>query len=537
MTRRFFSGTADREADEEKEFSIVDSEGLWGSDYYNETTVPDNGFVESLNVVPGTMKQRIGFNQYFTSAYSGSQMTGLHSYQRHTATPELLYTFGGALYRNSTRTSIETGLTTSVRFEFTTFSDDQVYYVNGIDSIRVYNGTTAAAVSAYTPSASEPANFLSTASHGVHDCTCIETHDKVMYVGGPSSAPYRFYRCDEVVGPTYWHHYIDVVSKRGGKIRGLKSFGNSLIILKSDSIWAMDGFVGDKTINMRCLHADIGCAAGRTAQEVPGMGLVFLGSDSQFHLLRRSDVDASNIQLFQLSKHIASQLQNVSSFYYDSVPYGPCAGVYKGVYFCSVAVTGVTYKILAFDSTKTKPMDAFSYFVPWSVWTSTKLRFTAYANHFTGSANLLIAADAVNDNLAYNTFLGSPAGSDIVTSPVTMTATIETKNFDFGQIHRMKYVPSVRVKFTYTLNASTLRPYVSVDNGTYVTLDTVSMYSGATNVRGSNAMGVDQLTIGEAIIPVHKYGKQFRFKFTHDTANSTMELHEIRVRYSFEEVR
>lgn len=523
MARRSFVDGADTEADVVRDLVITKTSGMWMSDQYPEPNLPDEAMVLCSDVLPGMMKKRDGQSAYFASLGIASGITGMHSFQRHTATPEILYSYNGSVYKNIANTLIE-GAMTNNNFEFCTYKD-VAYYVNGDNGLHSYNGTPpGAAVTAYTASGSEPANFLSDATSEVHNSKYIAVHEQVIYLGGPPNIPYRLYRSDEVQGPTYIHNYIDVISPRGGKIVGLKPFNGVLIVLKDDSIYAADGLIGTHDFKLRTLHAGIGCFSGRSAVEVPGLGLVFMGSDGHFYALRPEYVQGENVPLFKLSAHISNIIPNV----YWSYPTKPCAFVAGNIYHCVVYLTtDFTGIELMFDSTRveTLPNDPLSLFVPWSY--SGGQAFGAFATHFDGT-NVLSLGGWSSEGKVWklDDSASASAGGGVLV----------TKDMHFGFPERSKQLLDLYILARQeSTAASTITTVVAADDGSWATLDTVTT-TAATPTYTPAPLGISPYKYSEFRVPVNLNGTRFRFQI-YGAGSKPMTIAQLKFRFKIEGAR
>jgi WD40 repeat protein len=430
------------------------------------------------------------------------------------------------IYKRSDGTSattLETGLTNN-NFEFATLND-VMYYVNGDNGLRQYDGTTAAAVTAKTVASSEPANYLSDGANEIHNSRYITVHENVIYLASPLAQPYRLYRSDELGGVSYFHNYIDIISERGGEIRWITSFAGKLIVLKSDSIWAVDGLVGDGSIGVRRLHNQTGCAVGRTVQEVPGLGLVFMGSDRHFYVLRPDYVNGENVPLFRLSSHISDLIDSILTL----TP-AFASGVDKNVYTCSVNLLGGTIqqRNLVFDFTRVEsiPSDPTSLFVPWSIYYEDANR--VYVRHLDNSTEYLFGASETG--IFYFEY---PLDIDLYDS-----AFFELYNLDFEQRNIRKYHPTLNVVTNSESRNNTAQPSISVDDGDYSDLGTITSYAAdATRLpqRFGLASTVHKTTTLR--LNVNKTGYRFRYKFTVQADDYRREFLELRFRYTPEEVR
>jgi WD40 repeat protein len=430
------------------------------------------------------------------------------------------------IYKRSagiTATALETGLTDN-NFEFATMND-VMYYVNGDNGLRQYDGTTAAAVTAETVASSEPANYLSDAANEIHNSRYITVHENVVYLSSPLAQPYRLYRSDELHGPTYFHNYVDVISERGGEIRWMTSFAGALIILKSDSIWAADGLIGDSTFRLRRLHNKIGCAEGRTVQEVPGLGLVFMGSDRHFYVLRPDYVNGENVPLFRLSSHISDLVDTILT----SDP-AEASGVDKNLYVCSVNLLGggIQKRILVFDFTRVEsiPNDPTSLFVPWSIYYEDADK--VYVRHIDNSTEYLMGASETG--IFYFEY---PSDIDLYDS-----AFFELYNLDFEQRNVRKYHSTLNTVLNSEGRNNTVQPSISVDDGSYTDLGTIDTYTAdATRLPQRFGLASSAYKTTTHRLNVNQTGYRFRYKFTIQAGDYKREFLEFCFRYTPEEVR
>lgn len=530
--RRYFSGADDAEA-EENWFTLEKSMGIWSSPQYRELQLPDGALADSVNIIPGTW-QKINYypssNQ--TTSTTLGRIKGLHVFRLSSGLKIVVFAVGG-IVKTLTNTTVDSGLSDN-NFEFVTYNDI-CYYVNGDNGLRRYDGASAGAVTPYTTSASEPANYLADAGHAIHDSRYIAVHDGVLYAASPRSQPYRLYRSDEVVGPTYFHHYVDVPSNQAGAITWMKSFNGVLIIFKTDSIWAADGLIGDDTFRLRPLNLGVGCAFGRTVQEVPGLGLVFLGSDRQVYVLRPDSVNGEHVPVFKLSSHISDILDETLGFDYGQ---RPCAGVFKNQYWLSIPIhvggspTTWTHnlRVLAFDASKAAPMpnSTTDIFVPWGVYS------TFYAAVYATDIDTTWYGQDVDGTSA----AGGVYYVEENSSP-NVTAWFYTQPLYFGDAGRRKLLPRLQANVRQQ-NGSTLNISCATDNAPFETVASQTLNPLDSIIRfAPSTTGNQQSSMFETYtIPVWKQGRVFQFKFDSSTsATDIMEITQIRFAYVPQDVR
>lgn len=530
MARRYFRADAEAEV-EERELTISRCLGIWNGPAYSDDRIPDGALASASNIVPGTWKSRGGMKtKHLTSVTGTGGIDGMHSYRPHSGSPELLFAINGTVYKNDA-SSLEASLTNNA-FEFATYLNN-VYYVNGDNGLRVYNGTTAVAVTAYTPGGGESANYLSDAANEIHNSKYIAVHEQVVYLAAPDALPYRVYRCDETQGATYFHNYVDVISKSGGKIVGMVPFRGNLVVLKNDSIWAMDGNIGDSTFALRQLHGSIGCAAGRTAVDVPALGLVFLGTDGHWYLLRPDYVSSTDVPLYRLSAHFADSVDNLNKAYLTTAS----GGWYNNYYYCSVPTGSSTTpdKTYVFDSTKVEslPQDPTALFVPWSIYTEPKA--SCFVEHSTGTVLYFLAGD-------YATGMVYRLDSTTADDSAAYTSQFETKNFSMNISHRIKVVSTLHFLANREASATTVTPYVSVEDLAYDLLDATSVggFAGTWDVGtwdDGSTWDVSRTGYQMYTVPVNRTGRTMQFKFTQTAASRSMDISEMRIRFGYEGVR
>ena len=526
--RNYWSGVADREAISDT-LVIKRNSGIWNSDLFPETAIPIDALGDAQDVYPGTFKRMDNILRASKAASGTSPVTGVHLYMQADGDKLLVFSKVGIVYvsdmSGSTDTIIESSLTAN-NFEFVTYQqDNSCYFVNGDNGLYMTDGTSAntSVVTAYADSAAEPDNYLADSSNAIHDSKYIEIHDNVMHLAGPATQPSRVYRCDEVRGPSYWHHHVDFTSRMGGVIRGIKSFNGVLIILKSDSIHAADGYIGDSSFSKRVLHAGIGCISGRTAAEVPGLGLVFMGHDRHFYVLRPEYVRGENIPLLRLSAHISNLIKQIP----QASAVNACAGVKGNRYYCSAysSSTSTTNDFgLVFDYTDVKQteQDPTSLIVPWSTFSKLK------ANCFTNDADTLYFGEAVPVSTAFSN-VNQIDGGTALTSHFFIV-----RNHQFGHPDRDKYLSNIY--FTgQQVSAETVTPTISVDNGTFASLDTVDMTPtvAATTSRYTQSFsGLAAPKYGAYTMPVNQMGQGFQLKMAGAT-----EITELRYEYTMDAIR
>lgn len=509
---------------------LTKSMGIWNGTQYPDSQIPEAALADARNIIPGTWKQRAGQKNQVLSAVVGSgPVKGLHSYQPHSGTPLKMYAIGGTLYKEN-GTIVESGLTDN-NFEFVTYLDT-VYYVNGADSLRYTTGTTGAAVTPYTPGSGEDANYLADGAHAIHDSKYIAVHEHVIYLAAPDAHPYRIYRSDETQGASYFHHYIDVVSRFGGKIAGMVPFRGSLVILKSDSIWAADGQVGDASFTLKQLHGSIGCASGRSAVDVPALGLVFLGTDGHWYVLRPDMVNAENVPLYRLSTHFDGAVSDLNKAYLSSA----CAEVFENLYRCSVPTGSSTTPdaCYVFDYTQVAPLqeDPTSLFVPWSIYDEPSA--SCFSVHFTGATFQLLWGSATT-GMVYQAEEGSNDDGTAI------DAWFELSNSSLQASNRVKTVLTAHVIARREVNSTSLDSYVSLDDDAYSPLDITELQAESrtwgAGTWGTGTWGALKDGYESHKIYVNQRGHQVQLKFQQDGFDRSFDITEIRLRYRMGEVR
>ena len=282
--------------------------------------VADNQCIDIQNFYfdeKGSITKREGSAKYNATAIDANPIISLFRfYKSSTAFKEALCVSGTNIYKGDdgagTWTSIQSGLTAEKPCSFAVWQEI-CYIWNGYDSPMQYDGTAVSSVSGTPP-------------QGKY----LVFRKERLYVAGDPNNPNRLYFCN-TGDPTTWDtgtNYIDIRSDDGDWITGILPLGDTLVIYKNNSVWALAGTsLSDFFLSM--ISPDVGCMAPET-----------LVSYQTYHIFyhRRGVFSFNGTERSLLSDKITPRMEDINKDYIESFS----GGVYKDQYWISLTKSGET---------------------------------------------------------------------------------------------------------------------------------------------------------------------------------------------------
>ena len=197
----------------------------------------------------------------------------LYRFYKQNGSAIQLSTSGISIHRlndaNGAPTAIDGRYTTSQRFSFTTWTaKDKVYWINGSQALRSYDGTTVAAVAGSPPIGTHVEFFL----------------DR-LWILQANGVRFSDLNVDNV-----WQGaaLLNISDNKGGVGSFLKAANRVLIAAKTSGLWRLDGspLLGNAFVP----YSNVGCIAPWTADvvtvlqngQVVPVGVAFLGTDGVY---------------------------------------------------------------------------------------------------------------------------------------------------------------------------------------------------------------------------------------------------------------
>jgi hypothetical protein len=210
--------------------------------------------IECLNMVPlagGLIQGRSGQAEYNATQIDANPIKSLYRFYKQTGTGIMLATSGTQVYKGDdvagTFSSIDTGYTTGQRFSFTSWSaKDKVYWTNGVEVVKSYDGTTVAVLGGTPPV-----------------CTQIEFHQDRLWALQQNLVRFSDLNVDDV-----WPALsaLNVSDNRGGQSQWIKSANSVFIVGKTSGLWRFEGspLLGGQLIQ----YSAVSCNSPWTAKTV-----------------------------------------------------------------------------------------------------------------------------------------------------------------------------------------------------------------------------------------------------------------------------
>jgi hypothetical protein len=303
------------------------------------SSIPPNGLWEARNVRSngsGLLTNRGGVKSFLTSLGNGTIQGAESSFG------DILLSWNRSLYRvddNATSTllrqaflgSVDTDEVEMIRWAR---NGSEITYLFAGNGIFETTGANAPLVTPYTPATGEDPNLLNDGV-GNQDLTSGPAKSKFavlraslsqrIAVAGDPDSPNTVY-LSAVLDATYFPtEQIIQLPDDGSKIVGLENWYNALIIFRDTDIWAFFGSdLSDAGASLVLQDSSTGCLTHRSIQNVPNVGLVFLGKDNIYALQGVSGIEdqveaipIGDDILKYLKKAMSDGLGGVCSIYHD----------------------------------------------------------------------------------------------------------------------------------------------------------------------------------------------------------------------------
>jgi hypothetical protein len=152
-------------------------------------------------------------------------------------------------------------------------SQNKMYLANGDDPLKSFNGTTIAGITSIGT-----AGYLDPVPDGPY----LAIHKSRLWATKSDELNYSVYASD-VNDPTAFlgTSQLSVNDPRGGRITGLASFNDFLLIFKSQSVWRFIGDISTLTGAQLARYCDYGCVAPDSIAVTP-YGVLYVGRSGVF---------------------------------------------------------------------------------------------------------------------------------------------------------------------------------------------------------------------------------------------------------------
>ena len=466
------------------------------------TSLPDNAIQDGQNMYfkdGQVLTSRFGYVEVNSSAIgSSSGIRGLFGYYKNDGNRYLIAASGTLLYYNNSGTftaltgASGLGLTNNLEWDAAQFGDS-LFMGNGTDAMVKVTGTTAAALTQ---------NGTTVAPIG----TMMVEHKNFMFVAGVSATPNRLF-FSAIADPESWDtgvDFLDVVTNDGSPITGLASLGDSLIIFKSDQVYALDG-ANTTTFFLQRITADYGCGGNRAIANT-GTTLAFLDEEGPRAVL----MDTSHRFIDVSSDKIPNAFSGLNSSKIGTAT----VTFYKNMIIFSVADGSATEN----DVRLVYDVNRNAWCPKWTSGFSADLVFD------NGDSQIYYSGD---DTLG-TVYIQNTTNTDNGTA---ITANLQTKDYDMGTPFNPKKYRKIwgRAKFTGTTTTRRLSVTTYVDQ---VAVDSTVLDYGAETAAAVGTAVVGTATLAD-ITPVivrervSARGNSIGFKVENTASNQPFTLHSL----------
>lgn len=288
------------------------------------TTVGDNDITNCQNVfydLDGALVARDGITKVLTNAIGANAITSQTRYYKNDGTTRHhVFFYNQTMYRvnSASQTSIDaTAYTAGSVFTFVTFNN-VLYWCNGVEAPREWDGTTNAAMSGSPP----------TAKYYTGSTTA-----RRLFAAGDTSNPYRLY-FSALGNPEDWTTandagFIDVVTDDGEPIMGIKEINGVLAIFKKSSTHILSG-ADPQSFTLRQVNSEVGCIAPYSIA-ASDRELFFLSNKQDFY-------GFNGTVLRNISKKITTTIASMVQAQLVNCQ----AQTYRNRYIAAVTSTGTT---------------------------------------------------------------------------------------------------------------------------------------------------------------------------------------------------
>lgn len=515
--------------------------------------IPPGAFSEAENILPGLADQCRGVVAHNSAAVTGAVQGASPYYRQTNGQKQFLWMANGTLYRDD-NVSLQTGFNATAQVEFAWFLD-RLYFVNGVGGLYWWDGsqygkihpTPVGALVPYVPTPDD--NELNDAASPIHTSKYITVYKNHVCLAGASTLAYRVYfsdltQADTDGAPTYFKgtRALDFQSPGGGSITGLVATNNVLFVLKDDSIFSVTGNeLASFVVNT--VYADnrqrIGCPSGRTAQVVPGLGMVFQGSDGHFYRIASIEGTDTQFALKRLSKYFSGEYgTGVRTLNFAKLDQS-AAGM-RGDYYCCSVCTGAATTPNAVWMMNHRNLaappdgDPSAEFVPWSVRTfSTASGVSApscWAVYNNGTVEYMLGGDSVTGRI-WRWETGSYADNG-----EAIDVWFKVPKLHFGKPENRKTHRHIHITYDgAAASSATITVTVYVDDKAGVDLSSFNI-TGAPSLWDAAAWDSDVWDVRQTNktrrLAVNKTGQLFQFRLRNTTNGVGMRIFEILHTYS-----
>jgi hypothetical protein len=202
-------------------------------------------------VADGYLVGRGGQTEYNSAQIDSNPIRSLYRFYKQAGTSLLLATSGTKVYKGNdgagTFSEIDSGYTSDKKFSFVTWSSkDKAYWINGVQVLKSYDGTTVATVGGSPPVGS-----------------MVELHKDRLWILQPSLVSFSDLNVDNV-----WPgaSALNIADNQGGIGQFIKSANQVLIVAKTSGLWRFEGspLLGGELRQ----YSNIGCIAPWSADVV-----------------------------------------------------------------------------------------------------------------------------------------------------------------------------------------------------------------------------------------------------------------------------
>jgi hypothetical protein len=222
-----------------------------------------NDLIASENIVPiagGSIEGRGGQSELFGTAIDSNAIRSLHRLYLQNGTRKTIATSGTKVWTvtGAGQLEIDSGYTSGKKFSMLTWSaKDKAYWINGVEPLKSYDGTTVATVAGTPPIGS-----------------MVELHDNRLWVLQGNLVRFSDLNLDNS-----WPgaNALNISDNAGGTGQFIKSFGRGLLIIGKDT--GLYRFEGSPLLGGSLTRfSDVKCIAPWSAAVTP-FGVPFVSDD------------------------------------------------------------------------------------------------------------------------------------------------------------------------------------------------------------------------------------------------------------------
>lgn len=418
--------------------------------------MPEEASPDTLNTVFDVVQSvasRKGYSKLLTTPVD-SFIGGMFPYYRSDGTKQLIYGADNNLYKynNAGGSTVLSGtpatFTADQQWEFDELLDN-VYGVNGTDSMIVYNGTTYSVANAAVT-----AQFM-------------KIHKNRVYAANKNSSTLYF---SDAGVPTSFpvNNFIAINTNDGQNITGIDTILDNLIVFKDESVWILSGEplgAGNTTtignLQLRQANSPVGCSAARTICKVE-QTLFFMHYSGLYAL--------ENYSVVSISPYLQKTFQTKMNSSFINLSWGVYSAIERK-YIVGYPSSGVTKP----DSAIVFDLQSKQY----SLWDhipgSCAVNF-----RFSGLTETVVMGDPSKGNI-YELFQGYAdiyGDNGTVSSATVTTLTDSTKSWTVNALTdaRVRIVSGTGAGSTGTISSNT-STQITVASWSGTTPDSTSVYT------------------------------------------------------------